>query len=103
MPWPGGYCVGDDDATNGLSWFETRGPAALLTMRFSDLILRSTRQRASRSMKPQELPCYSVIRSRRADHEGRRQAYQEHLARGGRPYRQRDRPAPAAAPFRGGG
>src|SRR4051812_48044180 len=32
--------------------FETRGAAALLNMRVSDLILRSTRQRASRRMKP---------------------------------------------------
>jgi hypothetical protein len=34
----------------GASWFETRGAAALLAMRVSDLILRSTRQRASRRM-----------------------------------------------------
>jgi hypothetical protein len=34
------------------SWFETRGIAALLTMRVEDLILRSTRQRASRRMEP---------------------------------------------------
>jgi hypothetical protein len=40
------------------SWFETRGVAALLTMRVwhrtreEDLILRSAPQRASRRMKP---------------------------------------------------
>ncbi len=36
----------------GLSWFETRGYAALLTMRISDLILRSGVFAASRRMKP---------------------------------------------------
>jgi hypothetical protein len=34
------------------SWFETRGFAALLTMRIQDLILRSALLRASRRMKP---------------------------------------------------
>jgi hypothetical protein len=34
------------------SWFETRGFAALLTMRVQDLILRSALLRASRRMKP---------------------------------------------------
>jgi hypothetical protein len=34
------------------SWFETRGVAALLTMRVHDLILRSALLRASRRMKP---------------------------------------------------
>jgi hypothetical protein len=34
------------------SWFETRGVAALLTMRVQDLILRSALLRASRRMKP---------------------------------------------------
>jgi hypothetical protein len=34
------------------SWFETRGAAALLTMRVTDLILRSALSRASRRMKP---------------------------------------------------
>jgi hypothetical protein len=34
------------------SWFETRGVAALLTMRVSDLILRSGAFAASRRMKP---------------------------------------------------
>jgi hypothetical protein len=33
-------------------WFETRGVAALLTMRVSDLILRSGAFAASRRMKP---------------------------------------------------
>jgi hypothetical protein len=32
------------------SWFETRGVAALLTMRVEDLVLRSARLRASRSL-----------------------------------------------------
>jgi hypothetical protein len=34
------------------SWFETRGVAALLTMRVLDLILRSGPLAASRRMKP---------------------------------------------------
>jgi hypothetical protein len=34
------------------SWFETRGVAALLTMRVSDLILRSGTFVASRRMEP---------------------------------------------------
>jgi len=34
------------------SWFETRGAAALLTMRVQDLILRSGLLAASRRMKP---------------------------------------------------
>jgi hypothetical protein len=34
------------------SWFETRGVAALLTMRVLDLILRSGVFAASRRMKP---------------------------------------------------
>jgi hypothetical protein len=34
------------------TWFETRGVAALLTMRIKDLILRSGLLAASRRMKP---------------------------------------------------
>src|SRR6476620_2618598 len=39
-------------AQAGALWFETRGVAALLTMRVQDLILRSGRLAASRRMKP---------------------------------------------------
>src|SRR3981189_3052026 len=38
------------------SWFETRGVAALLTMRVSGLILRNALLRASRRMKPPNAP-----------------------------------------------
>jgi hypothetical protein len=38
------------------SWFETRGVAALLTMRVIDLILRSGLLAASRRMKPSNWP-----------------------------------------------
>ena len=40
------------DGASTASWFETRGVAALLTMRVQDLILRSAHLRASRRMKP---------------------------------------------------
>jgi len=35
------------------AWFETRGVAALVTMRVQDLILRSGQLAASRRIKPQ--------------------------------------------------
>src|SRR6266481_8452805 len=40
-------------------WFETRGDAALLTMRVWDLILRKLRKRPSRRMKPPNLKMFS--------------------------------------------
>ncbi|HEX3114045.1 MAG TPA: hypothetical protein VHQ48_01100 [Bradyrhizobium sp.] len=43
------------------SWFETRGVAALLTIRIQDVILMSAHLRASRRMKP---PNWKMLYSR---------------------------------------
>src|SRR5215475_14015938 len=64
------------------SWFETRGVAALLTMRVSDLILRSGLQAASPRMKPRRLlhPLDQLHGARRRTHLALVDDIGEHVA-----------------------